>query len=160
MSVSRVPMTVEGEVALRAELERLKTQDRPTVIAAIAEAREHGDLKENAEYHAAREQQGFIEGRIADIESKLSVVQVIDVTSLPHTGKVIFGTTVDLINIDTEAEVTYKIVGDDEADIKLNKISINSPIARALIGKEEGDIAAVETPAGVTEYEIAEVKHI
>jgi transcription elongation factor GreA len=153
-------MTVEGEVALRAELERLKTQDRPTVIAAIADAREHGDLKENAEYHAAREQQGFIEGRIADIESKLSVVQVIDVTSLPHTGKVIFGTTVDLINVDTEAEVTYKIVGDDEADIKLNKISINSPIARALIGKEEGDIAAVETPAGVTEYEIAEVKHI
>jgi transcription elongation factor GreA len=130
------------------------------VIAAIADAREHGDLKENAEYHAAREQQGFIEGRIADIESKLSVVQVIDVTSLPHTGKVIFGTTVDLINVDTEAEVTYKIVGDDEADIKLNKISINSPIARALIGKEEGDIAAVETPAGVTEYEIAEVKHI
>ena len=160
MSVNRVPMTVEGEVALRAELERLKTQDRPTVIAAIAEAREHGDLKENAEYHAAREQQGFIEGRIADIESKLSEVQVIDVTSLPHTGKVIFGTTVDLINVDTDAEVTYKIVGDDEADIKLNKISINSPIARALIGKEEGDIAAVETPAGVTEYEIAEVKHI
>jgi len=160
MSVNRVPMTVEGEVALRAELERLKTKDRPTVIAAIAEAREHGDLKENAEYHAAREQQGFIEGRIADIESKLSVVQVIDVTSLPHTGKVIFGTTVDLINVDTDAEVTYKIVGDDEADIKLNKISINSPIARALIGKEEGDIAAVETPAGVTEYEIAEVKHI
>lgn len=160
MSVNRVPMTVEGEVALRAELERLKTQDRPAVIAAIAEAREHGDLKENAEYHAAREQQGFIEGRIADIESKLSVVQVIDVTSLPHTGKVIFGTTVDLINVDTDAEVTYKIVGDDEADIKLNKISINSPIARALIGKEEGDIAAVETPAGVTEYEIAEVKHI
>jgi len=160
MSVNRVPMTVEGEVALRAELERLKTKDRPTVIAAIAEAREHGDLKENAEYHAAREQQGFIEGRIADIESKLSVVQVIDVTSLPHTGKVIFGTTVDLINVDTDAEVTYTIVGDDEADIKLNKISINSPIARALIGKEEGDIAAVETPAGVTEYEIAEVKHI
>ncbi len=160
MSVNRVPMTVEGEVALRSELERLKTKDRPTVIAAIAEAREHGDLKENAEYHAAREQQGFIEGRIADIESKLSVVQVIDVTSLPHTGKVIFGTTVDLINIDTDAEVTYKIVGDDEADIKQNKISINSPIARALIGKEEGDIAAVETPAGVTEYEIAEVKHI
>ncbi len=160
MSVNRVPMTVEGEVALRSELERLKTQDRPTVIAAIAEAREHGDLKENAEYHAAREQQGFIEGRIADIESKLSVAQVIDVTSLPHTGKVIFGTTVDLINIDTDAEVTYKIVGDDEADIKLNKISVNSPIARALIGKEEGDIAAVETPAGVTEYEIAEVKHI
>ena len=158
--MQKIPMTVKGEAALRVELEKLKKEDRPTVIQAIAEAREHGDLKENAEYHAAREQQGFIEGRIADIESKLSVVQVIDVTSLPHTGKVIFGTTVDLINVDTEAEVTYKIVGDDEADIKLNKISINSPIARALIGKEEGDIAAVETPAGVTEYEIAEVKHI
>src|SRR6056300_1001738 len=158
--MTRHSLTRAGADRLREELARLKKEDRPKIIAAIAEAREHGDLKENAEYHAAREQQGFIEGRIADIESKLSVVQVIDVTSLPHTGKVIFGTTVDLINIDTEAEVTYKIVGDDEADIKLNKISINSPIARALIGKEEGDIAAVETPAGVTEYEIAEVKHI
>ena len=138
---TRVPMTVEGEVALRSELERLKTKDRPTVVAAIAEAREHGDLKENAEYHAAREQQGFIEGRIAEIESKLSMAQVIDVTSLPHTGKVIFGTTVSLINLETDAEVTYKIVGDDEADLKQNKISVNSPIARGLIGKEEGDIA-------------------
>ena len=142
---TRVPMTVEGEVALRSELERLKTKDRPTVVAAIAEAREHGDLKENAEYHAAREQQGFIEGRIAEIESKLSMAQVIDVTSLPHTGKVIFGTTVDLINLETDAEVTYKIVGDDEADLKQNKISVNSPIARGLIGKEEGDIAGITT---------------
>ena len=157
---ARVPMTVEGEVALRSELERLKTKDRPTVVAAIAEAREHGDLKENAEYHAAREQQGFIEGRIAEIESKLSMAQVIDVTSLPHTGKVIFGTTVDLINLETDAEVTYKIVGDDEADLKQNKISVNSPIARGLIGKEEGDIAGITTPGGMIEYEIAEVKHI
>ena len=157
---TRVPMTVEGEVALRSELERLKTKDRPTVVAAIAEAREHGDLKENAEYHAAREQQGFIEGRIAEIESKLSMAQVIDVTSLPHTGKVIFGTTVDLINLETDAEVTYKIVGDDEADLKQNKISVNSPIARGLIGKEEGDIAGITTPSGMIEYEIAEVKHI
>ena len=121
---ARVPMTVEGEVALRSELERLKTKDRPTVVAAIAEAREHGDLKENAEYHAAREQQGFIEGRIAEIESKLSMAQVIDVTSLPHTGKVIFGTTVDLINLETDAEVTYKIVGDDEADLKQRDIDV------------------------------------
>lgn len=160
MSITRVPMTVEGEVALRAELERLKTKDRPAIIAAIAEAREHGDLKENAEYHAAREQQGFAEGRIAELESKLSVAQVIDITSLPHTGKVIFGTTVDLINMDTDAEVTYKIVGDDEASIKDKKISVNSPIARALIGKEEGDVATVQTPGGMIEYEIAEVKHI
>ncbi|HSG03313.1 MAG TPA: transcription elongation factor GreA [Marinobacterium sp.] len=157
---SRVPMTVEGEVALRAELEHLKTKARPEVVAAIAEAREHGDLKENAEYHAAREQQGFIEGRIADIESKLSMAQVIDVTSLPHTGKVIFGTTVALVNLETDEEVTYKIVGDDEADLKQRKISVNSPIARALIGKEEGDVAAVNTPNGLIEYEIAEVKHL
>jgi len=153
-------MTVEGEVALRAELEHLKTKARPEVVAAIAEAREHGDLKENAEYHAAREQQGFIEGRIADIESKLSMAQVIDVTSLPHTGKVIFGTTVALVNLETDEEVTYKIVGDDEADLKQRKISVNSPIARALIGKEEGDVAAVNTPNGLIEYEIAEVKHL
>lgn len=157
---SRVPMTVEGEVALRSELEHLKTKARPEVVAAIAEAREHGDLKENAEYHAAREQQGFIEGRIAEIESKLSMAQVIDVTSLPHTGKVIFGTTVDLVNLETDEEVTYKIVGDDEANLKERKISINSPIARALIGKEEGDVAAVTTPKGMIEYEVAEVKHI
>lgn len=156
----RVPMTVLGERTLREELERLKTKDRPRVIAAIAEAREHGDLKENAEYHAAREQQGFIEGRVRDLEYKLSMAQVIDVTTIPHTGKVFFGVTVDMINIDTDEASTYKIVGDDEADIKSRKVSVNSPIARALIGKEEGDVVAVTTPSGMTEYEIAEVKHI
>ena len=130
--MKRVPMTVNGEKALRAELDRLKSVDRPRVIAAIAEAREHGDLKENAEYHAAREQQGFIEGRIQELEGKLSQCQVIDVTSIPHSGKVIFGTTVVIINIDTDEEVRYQIVGDDEADIKHRKISVNSPIARAL----------------------------
>ncbi len=158
--MKRVPMTVAGEKALREELADLKSVQRPTVIAAIAEAREHGDLKENAEYHAAREQQGFIEGRIRELEYKLSQAQVIDVTDIPHTGKVIFGTTVELINIDTDEEVRYQIVGDDEADIKKGKISVNSPIARALVGKEEGDIAAVQTPSGMTEYEIAEVAHL
>jgi len=158
--MKRVPMTVAGEKKLRDELNHLKTIDRPRVIGAIAEAREHGDLKENAEYHAAREQQGFIEGRIREIEHKLSLVQVIDVTVIDHTGKVIFGTTVELINLDTEATVRYQIVGDDEADIKAGKISVNSPIARALIGKEEGDVACVETPSGAIEYEIAEVLHI
>lgn len=160
MSTNRVPMTVGGESALRSELERLKTKDRPQVTADIAEARAHGDLKENAEYHAAREQQGFIEARIRDIESKLSFAQVIDILTIPHTGRVIFGTTVELINLDTDEQVYYQIVGDDEADIKQRKISVNSPIARALIAKEEGDIAAVSTPNGMTEYEIAEVKHL
>jgi transcription elongation factor GreA len=158
--MKRVPMTVAGEKMLREELADLKSVQRPAVIAAIAEAREHGDLKENAEYHAAREQQGFIEGRIRELEYKLSQAQVIDVTEIPHTGKVIFGTTVELINIDTEEEVRYQIVGDDEADIKKGKISVNSPIARALVGKEEGDIAAVQTPSGMTEYEIAAVAHL
>ena len=158
--MNRVPMTVYGEKMLREELADLKSVQRPAVIAAIAEAREHGDLKENAEYHAAREQQGFIEGRIRELEYKLSQAQVIDVTEIPHTGKVIFGTTVELINIDTEEEVRYQIVGDDEADIKKGKISVNSPIARALVGKEEGDIAAVQTPSGMTEYEIAAVAHL
>ncbi len=157
--MSRIPMTVSGEVSLREELERLKTKDRPKVIADIAEARAHGDLKENAEYHAAREQQGFIEGRIREIEYKLSQAQVIDVTKIPHSGKVIFGVTVELINLDTDETVRYQIVGDDEADIKARKISVNSPIARSLIGKEEGDVATVNTPAGVTEYEITEVLH-
>ncbi len=157
--MSRIPMTVSGEVSLREELERLKTKDRPKVIADIAEARAHGDLKENAEYHAAREQQGFIEGRIREIECKLSQAQVIDVTKIPHSGKVIFGVTVELINLDTDETVRYQIVGDDEADIKARKISVNSPIARSLIGKEEGDVATVNTPAGVTEYEITEVLH-
>ena len=158
--MNRVPMTVEGEKSLREELAHLKSVERPKVIGAIAEAREHGDLKENAEYHAAREQQSFIEGRIRELEHKLSLAQVVDVTAIDHTGKVIFGTTVELINLDTEATVSYKIVGDDEANIKAGKISVNSPIARALIGKEEGEIAAVDTPGGLIEYEIAEVQHI
>ncbi|MET3999305.1 transcription elongation factor GreA [Marinobacterium sp. MBR-109] len=158
--MKRVPMTVAGEKKLREELADLKSVQRPAVIAAIAEAREHGDLKENAEYHAAREQQGFIEGRIRELEYKLSQAQVIDVTAIPHTGKVIFGTTVELINIETEEEVRYQIVGDDEASIRDGKISVNSPIARALVGKMEGDIAAVQTPSSMIEYEIAAVEHI
>ena len=158
--MNKFPMTVAGEAALREELERLKKVDRPRITAAIAEAREHGDLKENAEYHAAREQQSFIEGRIMDIEGKLANAQVIDVTTIPRTGKVIFGTTIDLINIDTDEAVTYKIVGDDEADVKSNLISINSPIARALIGKEEGEVVMVRAPGGDIEYEIDQVQHI
>lgn len=158
--MQKFPMTVEGEKALRDELQRLKTVDRPKVIAAIAEAREHGDLKENAEYHAAREQQGFIEGRIQDIEGKLSNAQIIDIKTIPHTGKVLFGTTVRIINTNTEEEVEYKIVGDDEADIKANRISVSSPIARALIGKEEGDVVTVQIPSGTVEFEIDEVRHL
>ncbi|WP_189519911.1 transcription elongation factor GreA [Kushneria pakistanensis] len=158
--MSRVPMTVQGEQALREELNQLKGVDRPRVIAEIAEAREHGDLKENAEYHAAREQQGFIEGRIQEIESRLSNAQVIDVTKMPHTGKVIFGTTVRLLNLDTDEEVAYRIVGEDEANIKSGKISVNSPIARALVGKSEGDVVNVRTPGGDVEYEIDTVEHI
>ena len=157
---SKVPMTVQGEQKLREELNQLKTVERPRIIQDIATAREHGDLKENAEYHAAREQQGFCEGRIKEIESKLSGCMVIDVTQIAHSGKVIFGTTVDIINLDTDDEVTYQIVGDDEADLKHKKISVNSPIARALIGKEEGEIVVVQTPNGPVEYEIAEVRHI
>ncbi|MGB0664437.1 MAG: transcription elongation factor GreA [Pontibacterium sp.] len=158
--MSRVPMTAGGERALRAELDQLKTVDRPRVIADIAEAREHGDLKENAEYHAAREEQGFIEGRIQEIESKLSNSQVIDVTEIPYSGKVFFGTTVTILNLETDEKSKYQIVGDDEADIKNNKISVNSPIARGLIGKEEGDDVAIQTPGGLTEYEIELVEHI
>ena len=158
--MQKYPMTVEGEATLRAELQRLKTVDRPKVIADIADAREHGDLKENAEYHAAREQQGFIEGRIQDLEGKLSNAQVIDIKTIPHTGKVIFGTTIRIINVDTDEAVEYRIVGDDEANIKEGRISVSSPIARALIGKEEGDIVAIKIPAGVVEYEIERVQHI
>lgn len=158
--MQKVPMTVAGEKALRDELEQLKKVERPKVIAAIAEAREHGDLKENAEYHAAREQQGFIEGRIQDIEGKLSNAQVIDVTALPKTGKVIFGVTVKLIDVDTEEEKTYQIVGEDEADIPNGKIYSGSPIARALIGKEEGDVVVVKVPSGEIEYEIEAVQYI
>lgn len=158
--MNRYPMTEEGAKKLREELDRLKKVDRPRVVAAIAEAREHGDLKENAEYHAAREEQGFIEGRVMEIEGKLSNAQVIDVTKIPHSGKVIFGTTVDILDVDTDDETFYKIVGDDEADIKQNKISVNSPIARGLIGKMEGDEVQIETPGGVRCYEILEVKHL
>jgi transcription elongation factor GreA len=153
-------MTVSGEAALREELERLKKVDRPRISQAIAEAREHGDLKENAEYHAAREQQSFTEGRIMEIEGKLSNAQVIDVTAIAKTGKVIFGTTVDLLNLETDETVTYRIVGEDEADVKNNLISIGSPIARALIGKEEGDVVVVKAPGGEIEYEIDQVHHI
>ncbi len=158
--MQKFPMTVAGEQALREELEQLKKVERPRIVQAIAEAREHGDLKENAEYHAAREQQGFCEGRIQEIEAKLSTAQIIDVKSIPSTGKVIFGVTVDLINCDNDEEITYQIVGEDESDIKLNKISVTSPIARALIGKEEGEVVVVRAPGGDIEYEIAEVKHI
>lgn len=157
--MQRIPMTVNGADALKAELEKLKTVDRPKVVEAIAEARAHGDLKENAEYHAAREQQGFMEARIRDIESKLSHAQIIDVTTLPNTGKVIFGVTVELINLDTDVTVTYQIVGDDEADLKHNKISVNSPIARALIGKEEGEEVLVKAPSGDIDYEIVQVHY-
>ncbi|MFT6915205.1 MAG: transcription elongation factor GreA [Motiliproteus sp.] len=156
----KVPMTLQGEQSLRDELTLLKTVDRPRIIKDIAIAREHGDLKENAEYHAARDQQGFCEGRIKQIESNLAGCQVIDVTQIPCTGRVIFGTTVALINLETDMEVTYQIVGHDESDIKLKKISVNSPIARALIGKEEGDVAVVVTPNGKVEYEISQVSHI
>lgn len=158
--MNRIPMTVQGEKALREELVLLKTVKRPEVIESIAEAREHGDLKENAEYHAAREQQSFIEGRIQEVEGKLSNSQVIDVLAIPHTGKVIFGTTVSLINVDTDESVRYQVVGDDEADIKSGKISVSSPIARAIIGKEEGDVVGVKVPDGIIEYEIDEVFHI
>lgn len=157
--MTQFPMTVQGVEALRAELNELKSVKRPQIIQAIAEAREHGDLKENAEYHAAREQQSFCEGRIQDIEGKLSNAQVIDVASIPNTGKVIFGVTVTILNCDTDEEITYRIVGDDEADIKNNLISVNSPIARGLIGKMVDDVANIQTPKGVVEFEILEVEH-
>lgn len=158
--MNRVPMTAHGAEALQSELEELKKVTRPKIVAAIAEAREHGDLKENAEYHAAREQQGFVEGRIQDIEAKLSNAQVIDITKINNTGKVIFGATVLLIHLDDDSEIRYQIVGDDEADLKTGKISVNSPIARGLIGKEEGDVANIQTPGGTVEYEIGEVEYI
>lgn len=158
--MNKVPMTVEGAEALRAELDRLKKVDRPRIVQAIAEAREHGDLKENAEYHAAREQQGFCEGRIQEIEGKLASAQIIDITQLPKGDKVIFGSTVEILNLDTDATLTYKIVGDDEADVKSNKISVSSPIARGLIGKEIGDVVVIRTPGGEVEYEIDDVRYI
>jgi transcription elongation factor GreA len=158
--MSKVPMTVVGADQLRKELDNLKFDRRPKITEAIASARELGDLKENAEYHAAREDQGICEARIRDIEGKLSNVQIIDVTKIENTGRVIFGTTVTIMNLDTDAEVKYRIVGDDEANIKLNLISVNSPIARGLIGKNEGDEVTITTPGGLTEYEIISVQYI
>ncbi len=158
--MNKVPMTKAGADALEAELDDLKKVQRPRIVEAIAEAREHGDLKENAEYHAAREQQSFCEGRIQEIEGKLSFAQIIDITTIPEGSKVIFGTTVDIINVDTDETVTYKIVGDDEANVKAGKISYSSPIARGLIGKEVGDEVTIQTPSGEVTYEIDSVKHI
>jgi transcription elongation factor GreA len=158
--MQKTPMTQHGAEAMQAELQQLKSKERPAVIAAIAEARAHGDLKENAEYHAAREKQGFIEGRIQDIEAKLSTVQIIDITSIENTGRVIFGATVTLVNVDDDQEVRYQIVGEDEADIKSSKISVGSPIARALIGKSIDDEVTVVTPGGEVCYEIITVQYI
>lgn len=157
--MDKTPMTARGAQKLREELHELKQVKRPAVIAAIAEAREHGDLKENAEYHAAREQQGFIEGRIKEIEAKLSNAQIIDVTTLDAGGKVVFGATVDVMDLDSEDESTYQIVGEDEADIKAGKISVTSPLARALIGKSEGDELSFDAPGGTREFEILEVRY-
>jgi len=158
--MKKVPMTVTGAARLRAELLELKTVARPRITAAIAEARAHGDLKENAEYHAAREQQSFAEGRIAEIESKLAGAQIIDVTTLPTSDRVVFGATVRLIDEENDAEKCYQIVGEDEADIKVGKISFVSPIARAVIGKCVGDSVEVHTPGGIKSYEIADVQYL
>ncbi|AET15690.1 TPA: transcription elongation factor GreA [Pasteurella multocida] len=157
--MKQIPMTIRGAEQLRQELDFLKNTRRPEIINAIAEAREHGDLKENAEYHAAREQQGFCEGRIQEIEGKLANSQIIDVTKIPNNGKVIFGATILLLNIDTEEEVSYQIVGDDEANIKAGLISVNSPIARGLIGKEVDDVVVIQTPGGKVEFEILDVEY-
>ena len=153
-------MTARGAEKLREELERLKRVERPRIIEAIAEARAHGDLKENAEYHAAREQQGFVEGRIKDIEGKLSHAQIIDVTTVPADGRVVFGATVQVLDVDKDEELTYQIVGDDESDLKHGLISVSSPIARALIGKYVDDVAVVDAPGGQRELEIMEVKYV
>ena len=158
--MSKFPITIAGAELLRAELHRLKTVDRPNVIAAIAEARSHGDLSENAEYDAAKERQGFIEGRIKEVEGKLGNAQIIDPTLLDADGRVVFGATVELEDLEAGKSVCYQIVGDDEADIKAGKVSINSPVARALIGKYAGDVAEVTTPGGVREYEVIDVKYI
>ena len=157
--MNRIPLTAVGAERLRQELKDLKYVKRPLVIEAIAVARDHGDLKENAEYHAAREEQGFIEGRIAELETALSNAQIIDVTKLPQSDRVVFGCTVDLIDVESEAQVSYQIVGDIEADINECRIAISSPIARALIGKEEGEDVSVQAPAGVREYEITAVHY-
>jgi len=157
--MSKIPITVKGAQRLREVLKKMKAEDRPRIIQAIAEARAHGDLSENAEYHAAREEQSFVEGRIAEIESKLSVAQIIDVTTINADGKVVFGATIELMNLDTDKECCYQIVGDIEADINEGLISINSPISRALIGKSEGDVAVVNAPSGSVEYEILVVRY-
>ena len=156
----KVPMTVAGAETLRAELNELKTVQRPKISLAIAEAREHGDLKENAEYHAAREQQSFCEGRITEIEAKLSESEIIDISKIEPTGKVIFGTTVTLFNLDTDESVSYQIVGEDEADVAAGKISVVSPIARAIMGKPVGEEVVVKVPAGKVQYEIEKIEHI
>jgi transcription elongation factor GreA len=158
--MSKIPVTTKGAELLRAELHRLKTVDRPAVIIAIAEARAQGDISENAEYESARERQGFIEGRIIELEAKLSNAQVIDPTLLDDDDRVVFGSTVDLIDTESQETVTYQIVGEDEADLKLGKISYSSPIAKALIGKSSGDVAEVRTPGGVREFEIVDVKYV
>jgi transcription elongation factor GreA len=157
--MNKIPLTVQGAESLRTELTELKTVKRPAVIEAIAEARAHGDLKENAEYHAAREQQSFIEGRIKDIEGKLSNAQIIDVTQMDAGGRVIFGSTVVVVDLDSDEEITYRIVGEDEANIQQGLISVNSPIARGLVGKEEGDTIEIPTPGGRREFEIIEVRY-
>ena len=158
--MQRTPMTVEGEIKLREELTRRKQKDRPRIVQAIAEARAHGDLKENAEYHAAREEQSFNEGRVAEIDSRLAGAQVIDITKLPDSGKVIFGTTVTVFDSQQDSSLSYKIVGEDEADLAQGKISYTSPIARGLIGKEEGDEVSIQTPRGITSFEIEKVDYI
>ena len=158
--MQKIPLTVAGAEKLKAELQQLKSVARPEVIAAIAEARAHGDLSENAEYEAAKDRQGFIEGRIAELESKLSHAQIIDPKEIHAEGKIVFGATVTVSDLETDEEATYQIVGDDEADIKIGKISVNSPIARAMIGKEEGDVAEVQAPSGVREYDILNVQYI
>ena len=157
--MEKVPMLAEGYEKLTADLKALRAE-RPKIVDAIEEARAHGDLSENAEYHAAREQQGFCEGRINEIESKLGAAQIIDITELENTGKVIFGVTVTIIDVDTDEEKVYQIVGDDEANIKQGKLSVNSPIARGLIGREEGDVVQIDTPGGTREYEVDKVEHI
>jgi transcription elongation factor GreA len=158
--MSKVPMTIEGAARLKAELHRLKTVDRPAVIQALADARSHGDLSENADYDAAKERQGFIEGRINNVESKLASAQIIDPSKIDADGRVVFGATVVIEDVDSGERVTWQIVGDDEADIKANKISVSSPIARALIGKSEGDAAEVEAPGGSRSYEIIDVRYV
>ncbi len=158
--MNKIPLTVTGAELLRQELHHLKTVDRPEVIAAIAEARSHGDLSENAEYDAAKERQGFVEGRIKEVEGKLSNAQIIDPAALDADGRCVFGATIDLEDLDNETEVTYQIVGDDEADIKQGKLSVSSPIARALIGKYAGDVAEVQAPGGIREYEIIDVRYV